>query len=71
MDEQGFPVHLVERQDKLGGNLNNIRYFVSANGSTRPSTDLDVLSRAQGVNASVIGWRDEEARLLAERAGYR
>lgn len=25
--EQGFPVHLVERQDELGGNLRHVRYF--------------------------------------------
>ena len=29
--EQGFPVHLVERDDKLGGNLRHLRYFASAN----------------------------------------
>ncbi|MGW8317673.1 MAG: FAD-dependent oxidoreductase [Candidatus Promineifilaceae bacterium] len=27
--EQGFPVHLVEREDKLGGNLRHLRYFAS------------------------------------------
>lgn len=36
--------------------------------------DIDVdreLKSLVDVNASVAGWRDEEARLLAERAGYR
>jgi heterodisulfide reductase subunit A-like polyferredoxin len=25
---QGFPVHLIERENRLGGNLNNLEYFV-------------------------------------------
>lgn len=35
------------------------------------AVDLEFLPAADGMNASVIGWRDDEARLLAERAGYR
>ncbi len=35
------------------------------------ATDLELLPAARGINASAIGWRDEEARLLADRAGYR
>ncbi len=31
--EQGFPVHLVEREAELGGNLRRLHYFVPANGS--------------------------------------
>ncbi|MFN2177780.1 MAG: FAD-dependent oxidoreductase [Anaerolineales bacterium] len=31
--EQGFPVHLVEREDELGGNLRYLRYFIPTNGS--------------------------------------
>ncbi|MEJ2256486.1 MAG: ABC transporter substrate-binding protein [Woeseiaceae bacterium] len=33
--------------------------------------DPELLRAAGGSNASVIGWHAEEARLLAERAGYR
>jgi heterodisulfide reductase subunit A-like polyferredoxin len=29
---QGFPVHLVERDNRLGGNLRHLRYFASENG---------------------------------------
>jgi heterodisulfide reductase subunit A-like polyferredoxin len=35
--DQGFPVHLIEREDELGGNLRNLRYFVpdpELNGGT-------------------------------------
>ena len=31
--DQGYPVHLVERKEKLGGNLNNLRFFASPKGS--------------------------------------
>ena len=27
--EQGFPVHIVEKENRLGGNLKHLRYFVS------------------------------------------
>jgi heterodisulfide reductase subunit A-like polyferredoxin len=30
--DQGFPVHIVEREDKLGGNLKHLHYFVPTNG---------------------------------------
>ena len=30
--DQGFPVHIIEREDRLGGNLKHLRYFVSTNG---------------------------------------
>jgi heterodisulfide reductase subunit A-like polyferredoxin len=35
---QGFPVHLIERDDKLGGNLRHLRYFVSEHGASRPGS---------------------------------
>ena len=35
--EQGFPVHLVERENELGGNLRNLRYF--GNGHTGTPQD--------------------------------
>ncbi|MEA3350328.1 MAG: FAD-dependent oxidoreductase, partial [Chloroflexota bacterium] len=31
--EQGFPVHLVERENELGGNLRNLRYFADTLGN--------------------------------------
>jgi heterodisulfide reductase subunit A-like polyferredoxin len=30
--DQGFPVHIVERSDQLGGNLNQLRYFIPMPG---------------------------------------
>jgi len=34
--EQGFPVHLIERAEELGGNLRRIRYFADlGNGNSR------------------------------------
>jgi heterodisulfide reductase subunit A-like polyferredoxin len=30
--EQGFPVHLIEREAELGGNLRHLRYFAEWNG---------------------------------------
>ncbi|MHC4500431.1 MAG: FAD-dependent oxidoreductase, partial [Planctomycetota bacterium] len=33
--DQGFPVHLVEREMRLGGNLHNLRYFIPGNGDRR------------------------------------
>jgi heterodisulfide reductase subunit A-like polyferredoxin len=38
--DQGFPVHLVERTDRLGGNLKHLRYFVSDNGTNGHGLDL-------------------------------
>lgn len=34
--DQGFPVHLVERDNMLGGNLRHLRYFVPENGGSLP-----------------------------------
>ncbi|MFQ5435322.1 MAG: FAD-dependent oxidoreductase, partial [Anaerolineae bacterium] len=31
--DQGFPVHLVERAEQLGGNLRHLRYFIEQAGS--------------------------------------
>ncbi|MGD8807650.1 MAG: FAD-dependent oxidoreductase, partial [Chloroflexota bacterium] len=36
--DQGFPVHLIERDDKLGGNLRHLRYFVPEHGASRPGS---------------------------------
>ena len=43
---QGYPVHLVERKSQLGGNLRNLHYFKSSNGTpiaTHPSEYLSDL----------------------------
>ncbi len=37
---QGFPVHLVERSDRLGGNLNRLHYFVAPDGSNGNGVEL-------------------------------
>lgn len=41
--DQGYPVHLVERKEKLGGNLNNLHYFSSTKGSPAPAKPRDYL----------------------------
>ena len=38
--EQGFPVHLIEREARLGGNLHNVQYFVNS-GTGQPDHLLD------------------------------
>jgi heterodisulfide reductase subunit A-like polyferredoxin len=40
--DQGFPVHLVERSAKLGGNLRNLRYFAD-----QERTPLDFLNEIE------------------------
>jgi heterodisulfide reductase subunit A-like polyferredoxin len=42
--EQGFPVQLVERDEKLGGNLRHLRYFVPANGGDGGWTPQEYLA---------------------------
>jgi heterodisulfide reductase subunit A len=38
--EQGFPVHLIERETDLGGNLHRVRYFADwGGGKTTPYND--------------------------------
>jgi heterodisulfide reductase subunit A-like polyferredoxin len=39
--EQGFPVHLVERADSLGGNLRRLRYFVDQGDGRSPGEYLE------------------------------
>ncbi|NIP43491.1 MAG: NAD(P)-binding protein, partial [candidate division Zixibacteria bacterium] len=41
---QGFPVHLVERESQLGGNLRNLRYFVPSNGNRPDFSPQEYLS---------------------------
>jgi heterodisulfide reductase subunit A len=41
--DQGFPVHLVEREGQLGGNLHNIRFFVPENGRTETLSPQEYL----------------------------
>ena len=42
--DQGFPVHLVEREGELGGNLRHLRYFVPANGNGNSWTPQEYLA---------------------------
>lgn len=39
---QGFPVHLVERTDKLGGNLRNLYYFVRSDDFNHPASETEI-----------------------------
>lgn len=43
--EQGFFVHLVERQDKLGGNLRHLRYFASLDEKEGGSSPQEYLAK--------------------------
>ncbi len=42
--DQGFPVHLVEREGQLGGNLRHVGYFVQTNGSRPRWTPQEYLA---------------------------
>jgi len=42
--DQGFPVHIIEREGKLGGNLNNLHYFISTNGNSAELTPSEYLA---------------------------
>jgi heterodisulfide reductase subunit A-like polyferredoxin len=70
--DQGFPVHLVERTERLGGNLGNIKMLVDwetgglvTGASVDQSTDLPINQSANLV------WRDPQAflRQLVGRVG--
>jgi len=56
--DQGFPVHLVERKDRLGGNLRNIMHIVDWESG-----------KAQGNGKGKLVWHDSQAFLqqLVER----
>jgi heterodisulfide reductase subunit A-like polyferredoxin len=41
--EQGFPAHIVEREDELGGNLRRLRYFLPTGVQLSPQEYLDEL----------------------------
>ncbi len=42
--DQGFPVHLIERSDKLGGQLNHLKFFVPVNGGGNTPIPQEYLS---------------------------
>ena len=44
--DQGFPVHLIERQDQLGGNLLQLRYFVPSNSGGETQTPKEFLDES-------------------------
>jgi heterodisulfide reductase subunit A-like polyferredoxin len=43
--DQGFPVHLVEREAELGGNLRHLRYFVPSRGNGATPTPQEYLAQ--------------------------
>ncbi|HKZ83185.1 MAG TPA: FAD-dependent oxidoreductase [Anaerolineae bacterium] len=43
--DQGFPVHLVEREGELGGNLRHLRYFVPSRGNGATPTPKEYLAQ--------------------------
>jgi heterodisulfide reductase subunit A-like polyferredoxin len=42
--DQGFPVHLVERESRLGGNLHHLRFFIPGNGDRRSWSPQEYLA---------------------------
>ncbi len=42
--DQGFPVHLVERQESLGGNLRHLRYFLPGSNGDQAATPQEYLA---------------------------
>jgi heterodisulfide reductase subunit A len=50
--DQGFPVHIIERENQLGGNLHNLRYFVPTNGDSNQMSPqeylIDTVMRVKG-----------------------
>jgi heterodisulfide reductase subunit A-like polyferredoxin len=42
--DQGFPVHLIERNGHLGGNLRNLRYFIQTDGYRKKWTPQEYLA---------------------------
>jgi heterodisulfide reductase subunit A-like polyferredoxin len=42
--DQGFPVHVVERENKLGGNLKHLQYFIPNNGIESQWTPSEYLA---------------------------
>ena len=47
--DQGFPVHLVERDSVLGGNLRNLRYFAPIDGRCNSYTPQDYLQQTVAI----------------------
>ena len=43
--DQGFPVHLVEKQDQLGGNLRHMHFSIPAEGQIRPGEPREYLEQ--------------------------
>ena len=42
--DQGFPVHMIERDSHLGGNLRQLQYFVPSNGDTAEISPQEYLA---------------------------
>jgi len=45
--DQGFPVHLLERDGKLGGNLRHLRFFETKDGKEEPFSPQEYLADIQ------------------------
>jgi heterodisulfide reductase subunit A-like polyferredoxin len=68
---QGFPVHILERQDRLGGNLNNLHFFSTTRGSsqsTKPAQYLQELVDQVRSNALISIYLNAE---LLETEGFK
>lgn len=64
--EQGFPVHLVEREERLGGNLRKLRYL--ENGAGDPRAYLEEMeARVKGHPAIQVHLNTE----LLETSGFK
>jgi len=69
---QGFPVHLIERSDRLGGNLHNINYFLDeimgGNGTKRPRDYLaDLMGQVETQPSIAVHLQTE----LVETSGFK
>jgi len=69
---QGFPVHLIERSDRLGGNLHNINYFLDeimgGNGTKGPQDYLADLTGQVETQPSIAVHLQTE---LVETSGFK
>jgi len=66
--EQGFPVHLVERENELGGNLRQLRYFVPKAPNYSPQEYLaELITRVTQHTLITLHLNTE----LVETAGFK
>jgi heterodisulfide reductase subunit A len=58
--EQGFPVHLIERESELGGNLRKVRYFVNSENRDSGLGDSEIRDLGFGNSARFTESMDSE-----------